>query len=117
MAKRKFKSKALAHAYDKYVGDDAEKARSFEDELLNARIARQLYELRKEAGLSQQALADLVETQKSVISRLEDADYEGHSLTMLRRIADALDKDIEVNFVPRKKKPRRGSRKSRKVAL
>jgi hypothetical protein len=35
-----------------------------------------------------------------VICRLEDADYEGHSLAMLRRIADALDQRVEIRFGP-----------------
>jgi hypothetical protein len=34
-----------------------------------------------------------------VICRLEDADYEGHSLTMLYRIAAALNHRVEVRFV------------------
>ena len=32
------------------------------------------------------------------VSRLEDADYEGHSLTMLQKIV--LNQRIEINFVP-----------------
>src|ERR1035438_471707 len=36
----------------------------------------------------------------SVVCRLEDADYEGHSLAMLRRIAEVLGKRIEIRFVP-----------------
>ena len=39
-------------------------------------------------------------TTPSVISRLEDDDYEGHSLAMLRRIASALNKRVEIRFVP-----------------
>ncbi len=39
-------------------------------------------------------------TTASVICRLEDADYEGHSMAMLRRIAAALKKRVEVRFVP-----------------
>jgi hypothetical protein len=35
----------------------------------------------------------------SVISRLEDAEYEGHSLAMLRRLAAALNKRVEIRFV------------------
>jgi len=31
---------------------------------------------------------------------LGDADYEGHSLAMLNRIAGALDRRVEINFVP-----------------
>ena len=57
-------------------------------------------ELRTAAGLTQGRLASLIGTTASVISRLEDADYEGHSLAMLRRIAGALDQRIEIRFVP-----------------
>jgi DNA-binding XRE family transcriptional regulator len=64
------------------------------------KIARQIYELRARAGLTQRELAKRVNTTASVISRLEDADYEGHSLTMLRRIAAALESRVEVTFVP-----------------
>ncbi len=95
----RFKSNALQHAYDRYMVDDRERIDSFEDELLNARVARKLYDLRTGAGLTQKELADRVDTTASVISRLEDADYEGHSLSMLRRIADALDQKVEIQFV------------------
>jgi ribosome-binding protein aMBF1 (putative translation factor) len=49
-----------------------------------------IYNARTAAGLTQQQLADLVGTTQSVISRLEDADYEGHTFHMLQRIAAAL---------------------------
>ena len=96
---RQFRSKALQYAYERYVGEDSKRRDSFEHELLNARIASQIYELRTEAGLSQRQLAERVGTTASVICRLEDADYEGHSLSMLRRIAKAVDKRIEIRFV------------------
>ena len=56
--------------------------------------------LRTEAGLSQRQLAKLVGTTASVICRLEDADYEGHSLTMLNRIATAMKCRVEIRFLP-----------------
>ena len=65
-------------------------------------VGRKIYQLRTKAGLSQRDLAKLVGTTASVICRLEDADYEGHSLAMLHRVAAALDKEIEINFVPKK---------------
>ena len=43
-------------------------------------------------------LAKLIGTKQPVIARLEDADYEGHSLSMLQRIAEALDQRLEVSF-------------------
>jgi transcriptional regulator with XRE-family HTH domain len=63
-------------------------------------VARKIYDLRQEAGLSQRALAKIVGTSASAICRLEDADYEGHSLAMLSRIAQALDRRVEIRFVP-----------------
>src|SRR5215468_9768000 len=63
-------------------------------------VAQQLHDLRIAADLTQQQLADLVGTTASVICRLEDADYEGHSLSMLRRIAHALNQRVEIRFVP-----------------
>jgi DNA-binding XRE family transcriptional regulator len=70
----------------------------------NDTVARKIYDLRKHAGLTQQQLAKLVGTTTSVISRLEDADYEGHSLGMLRRIAKAMNKRVELRFVSTKRR-------------
>ena len=50
---------------------------------LNAQVAQIIYDVRKQAGLTQQQLADAIGTTQSVVARLEDADYEGHSLSML----------------------------------
>jgi len=97
--KSRFASKALEFAYDRYVGNDKAKAEAFEAELANADVARKIYDLRTKAGLTQSGLAKLVGTSTSVISRLEDGDYEGHSLAMLRRIASALNKRVEIRFV------------------
>jgi predicted transcriptional regulator len=52
--------------------------------------------MRTEAGLTQERLAELVGTTQSVISRLEDSDYDGHSLSMLSRIAEALQKKLTL---------------------
>lgn len=101
--KRKFRSKALQGVYDKYVGDDPEKIEEFEAEYSNSQVAKNIFELRQQAGLSQRELAERVGTQASVICRLEDADYDGHSLSMLRRIATALDQRVEIRFVPVRK--------------
>jgi DNA-binding XRE family transcriptional regulator len=67
-------------------------------------VARKIYDLRTKAGLSQRALANLVGTTASAICRLEDADYEGHSLAMMNRIAAALNRRVEIRFLPLKGK-------------
>lgn len=66
----------------------------------NRAIAHQIYQLRQKASLSQAELARRVGTMQSVISRLEDADYEGHSFAMLDRIAGAVERRVEIRFVP-----------------
>ena len=104
LKKRKFASSTLQYLYDRYVGNDPEQIEAYEQELINAEIARKIYDLRTKAGLSQRVLAKKVGTTASVICRLEDADYEGHSLSMLRRIAEALDKRLEIRFVSSKRK-------------
>jgi DNA-binding XRE family transcriptional regulator len=71
-----------------------------EEERKSAAVARQIHELRVKAGLSQRELAKIVGTTASSICRLEDADYEGHSVAMLRRIGAALGHRVEVRFIP-----------------
>ena len=50
-------------------------------------LALLVREMREDAGLTQAELAKKVGATQSVIARLEDAEYTGHSLTMLERIA------------------------------
>lgn len=101
--KKKFTSDALQYAYDRYIGERPQQMAAYDEELANAELAQKIYDLRTKAGLTQRQLAKLVGTAASVICRLEDADYEGHSLAMLRRIAAALDKRVEIRFLPAKR--------------
>jgi ribosome-binding protein aMBF1 (putative translation factor) len=101
--KRKLRSAALQWTYDRYIGRDPKHIREYEEEVLNAEIARKIYDLRTKTGLSQRELAKRVGTTASAICRLEDADYEGHSLFMLKRIAEALDRRVEIRFMPIKR--------------
>ncbi len=63
-------------------------------------VALQIAALRQQAGLSQKDLAKLLKTSQQQISRLESASYEGHSLSMLRRVAEALHARVRVVFEP-----------------
>src|SRR5271167_3857920 len=82
-----------------YEGKPA-RLKNLEEARANEEIARKIQELRAAAALTQTQLAKLIGTAASAICRLEDADYKGHSLSMLRRIAAALDKRLEIRFVP-----------------
>jgi transcriptional regulator with XRE-family HTH domain len=61
----------------------------------------QIAALREKAGLSQRDLARKLHTSQQNISRLESPAYEGHSLTMLRRVAEALGATIRVTIAPK----------------
>lgn len=92
---------------EEVTGDAPELRNAIEDETLNARIAQLIYAARTDAGMTQKMVAQRVGTTQSVIARLEDADYAGHSLSMLNRIARVLGKQIEVRFVRPKSLSRR----------
>lgn len=67
-------------------------------------VALKLASLRKESGLSQKELARRVGTSQQQISRLESPSYEGHSLSMLRRVAEVLGANIHVEIQPKKQR-------------
>jgi ribosome-binding protein aMBF1 (putative translation factor) len=82
----------------RYIGDDPKRKASVEAERVNVEIARMIYNARKNAGLTQAQLAKVYGTTQSVISRIENGDYEGHSLTTLQRIAEALGLTLRVSM-------------------
>jgi len=84
---------------DKRFGVTADANALHEEFTEKAEVAEILYAARKSADLTQKQLAEAVGTTQQVISQLEDADYEGHSLSMLRRIAAALNCHIEIRLV------------------
>jgi ribosome-binding protein aMBF1 (putative translation factor) len=104
MTKRTKKTSDGMAILDAITGNDPEMQALISEEAENLRIAKNIYELRTKAGLSQAELAKRIGTTQSVISRLEDAEYEGHSLPMLQRVAAALDKRIEIRWVPLRRK-------------
>jgi len=63
--------------------------KAFSQTLQQIDLALLLREMREDADLTQSELARKICTTQSVIARLEDAEYAGHSLTMLERIATA----------------------------
>jgi len=104
MSKKKKTSDAVEILHRRYYEGKPDRIVQLEEARAEDELARKIYELREQAGLTQARLAKLIGTSESVISRLEDSDYKGHSLTMLKRIAAALDKRVEIRFVPRKEK-------------
>lgn len=85
---------------DNIIGDDTELREMCDQATLNAHVAQLIYDARNSAQLSQKELAQRIGTTQSVISRLEDGDYEGHSLSMLHRIAQATGREVKIDLVP-----------------
>src|SRR5262249_11209658 len=98
--KRKPTADALAIIDRRYFENRPERLADLAEARANDTVAKQICALRAKAGLSQRQLAKLVRTTASAICRLEDADYEGHSLSILNRIAAALNQRVEIRFLP-----------------
>lgn len=98
MVKREKTTDAVEILYRRYIKGDPEQEVSLQAERVNSEVACLIYDLRKDAGLTQKELAELIGTTQSVICRLEDADYDGHSLSILHRVAQALKQKLTVEM-------------------
>lgn len=76
---------------------------TYEKATMSVDLAVLIVEMRKAAGYTQTELAKMIGTTQSVIARLESADYEGHSLPMLRKVALACAVKLELTA----RKPRK----------
>ncbi len=85
---------------DRMIGDDTELRAMVDEERAGAEIAQLIYDARARAGLTQKELAELLGTKQPTIARLEDSEYDGHSLGMLRRIATVLHMRLEIRLIP-----------------
>ena len=93
------KAKNIADAIRRKLVGDPDLAEAVENARFGFNVSEEIFRIREELGLTQAQLAVRIGSQQSVIARLEDADYEGHSLKLLRKIADATGKRLEVRFV------------------
>ena len=98
--KRRATTDAVEILHRRYYKGKPERLAGLERARANDQGARKIAALRTHAGLRQRQLAKIIGPTASVICRLEDADYEGHSLVMLNRIAAALNRRVEIRFVP-----------------
>lgn len=63
-------------------------------------LVREMLAARARLGLTQEAVAELMGTTKSAISRLEAAGKHAPSLTTLKKYARAVGCHLEIKFVP-----------------
>lgn len=104
--KRSPTTDAVEIIHRRYYEGRPDRLASLEEERANAHIARRIYDLREKAGLTQPELARLIGASTQVVRQLEDSDYDGNYLTLLRRIAAALQRRVKIRMVPIKPKLR-----------
>jgi len=104
--KKKTSSDAITILHRRYYAGKPARLAALEQARADDHIARKITAIRVAKGLTQRQLAQLIGTAASVICRLENANYEGHSLAMLNRIAAALKQRVEIRFVPSERRLR-----------
>lgn len=80
-------------------------ARAYEALGLEYDLAGELLKARARAGLTQDAVAERMQTTKSAISRLEGAGQHVPSLATLQRYARAVGCTLQLRLVPRQTVP------------
>jgi DNA-binding XRE family transcriptional regulator len=100
MEEKKIAADGFDLIYARYIKDDPARTASFYEELARAEIARDIYDLRCQAGLTHEQFAALVGVSASTIEDVEEADYDGDFLSMASRIATALHRRIQVRLLP-----------------
>ncbi|BCG47088.1 Antitoxin HigA [Citrifermentans bremense] len=68
-------------------------------------LAKEMLAARARVGLSQEAVAEIMGTTKSAISRLEAVGKHAPSLTTLKKYAQAVGCHLEIKFVPEHAQP------------
>jgi transcriptional regulator with XRE-family HTH domain len=96
--KKKKITNALEILKNRYAKNNPTLEASIEQELINSQVAQMIYKIRTDKGITQKELAKRINTTQSVISRLEDSDYKGHSLAMLQKISISLGSKINITF-------------------
>ena len=64
------------------------------------KIAHQIYQLRKQRGLTQKELAEMISVSQSNIARIERADYNHYTITTLHKVAKGLGADLNIFINP-----------------
>ncbi len=76
----------------------------FDEEYKNLCLAEQIARARRNANLTQEGLAKLIDSTKSAISRYENSNYNRYSLKLLNKIARACNAELKISLVSREAK-------------
>ena len=123
MADIKYKPVSHDHeAFLKKASKRKEFGKAYEELEEEYRLTREMLAARSRFGLTQEAVAELMGTTKSAVSRLEAAGKHAPSLTTLKKYARAVGCRLEIKLVPntrltKRSKPAAKNRRSVSFAL
>jgi ribosome-binding protein aMBF1 (putative translation factor) len=84
---------------DNLIGRDSKIRQLVTESYLNAEVGQLIYETRTKAGLTPKQLADLIDIEESILTDLEEGDYEGNALVILQKVATVFDKKLKIDLV------------------
>ena len=117
MADLKYKPVSHDHeAFLKKASKRKEFRKAYEDLEEEYRLTREMLAARSKFGLTQEAVAELMGTTKSAVSRLEAAGKHAPSLTTLKKYARAVGCRLEIKLVPNTRLSKRSTRAAKKQA-
>jgi DNA-binding XRE family transcriptional regulator len=82
----------------KVLKSDEKVMKELQKNEFRSRLECEIIRLRVENNLTQKQLAEMVNMKQSNISRLESGEYNP-SVELLKKIADALDKKLDIRFL------------------
>jgi DNA-binding XRE family transcriptional regulator len=113
------KYKPVSHDHDAFLKKASKRKgfkKAYDDLEEEYRLTREMLAARFKFGLTQEAVADLMGTTKSAVSRLEAAGKHAPSLTTLKKYAQAVGCRLEIKLVPNARLTKRSTRATKKQA-
>ncbi|MFZ3091501.1 MAG: helix-turn-helix transcriptional regulator [Nitrospirota bacterium] len=114
------KYKPVSHDHEAFLKKALKRKafkKTYEDLEEEYTLIREMLTARSRFGLTQEAVANLMGTTKSAVSRLEAAGKHAPSLTTLKKYAQAVGCRLQIKLVPNSRLTRRSTRTAKKLAV
>jgi len=113
------KYKPVPHDHEAFLkkASKRKERKAYEDLEEECRLTREMLAARSKFGLTQEAVAELMGTTKSAVSRLEAAGKHAPSLTTLKKYARAVGCRLEIKLAPNTRNTKRSTRGAKKQAV
>ncbi len=109
----------VAHDHEAFLKKASKRkgfSKAYENLEEEYRLTREMLTARSKFGLTQEAVADLMGTTKSAVSRLEAVGKHAPSMTTLKKYARAVGCRLEIKLVPNTRRTKRSTRAAKKQA-